>query len=169
MGVETVLRAYENYIYSGGLRNDRHDKSTTTLYVWRYRNHRCNRDDNKRISVRISFVIGNATKYISRSPYKNGVEDLKKHAGISTEQLKNGVRDVKAKYEYVVYKGDEILSAGTANEIIEMGITETHKELMKQTNRTDARLSLLKYLLRNWRIKYGQDKSTNRWHIHYLR
>ena len=37
---------------------------------------------------------------------------------------------VKAKYEYVVYKGDEILSAGTANEIIEkMGITETHKEL----------------------------------------
>ena len=57
---------------------------------------------------------------------------------------------VKAKYEYVVYKGDEILSAGTANEIIEkMGITETHKELMKQTNRTDARLSLLKYLLRN--------------------
>lgn len=78
---------------------------------------------------------------------------------------------VKAKYEYVVYKGDEILSAGTANEIIEkMGITETHKELMKQTNRTDARLSLLKYLLRNWRIKYGQDKrNTNRWHIHYLR
>lgn len=34
---------------------------------------------------------------------------------------------VKAKYEYVFYKGDEILSAGTANEIIEkMGITETH-------------------------------------------
>ena len=120
----------------------------------------------------LAFVIGNATKYISRSPYKNGVEDLKKHAGISTEQLKNGVRTmgVKAKYEYVVYKGDEILSAGTANEIIEkMGITETHKELMKQTNRTDARLSLLKYLLRNWRIKYGQDKNTNRWHIHYLR
>ena len=26
----------------------------------------------------LAFVIGNATKYISRSPYKNGVEDLKK-------------------------------------------------------------------------------------------
>ena len=38
----------------------------------------------------LDFVIGNATKYISRSPYKNGVEDLKKHAGISIERLKNG-------------------------------------------------------------------------------
>ncbi|MFW3545569.1 hypothetical protein ACN9U1_03070 [Staphylococcus caprae] len=47
---------------------------------------------------------------------------------------------VNAKYEYVVYKGDEILSAGTANEIIEkMGITETHKrayEADKSNRRT---------------------------------
>ena len=46
---------------------------------------------------------------------------------------------VKAKYEYVVYKGDEILSAGTANEIIrrwvsQKRIKEHEAEQIEQTH-----------------------------------
>ncbi|QXV71978.1 hypothetical protein [Staphylococcus phage vB_SarS_BM31] len=39
--------------------------------------------------VKIAFSIGNALKYISRAPFKNGVEDLKKGAWYLDRAIKN--------------------------------------------------------------------------------
>ena len=69
-------------------------------------------------------------------------------------------------------KGDEILSAGTANEIIEkMGITETHKRAYEADKSNRRTIVAIKSTycgiggLNMVKIK----RNTNRWHIHYLR